>query len=78
LWLPSAPDPKKGRAVVVLYTELKQSAPSKICRALQSTGSAAAVDPLARQLSPRGRHSVLGTGKLDLKHVKDVALAEFA
>ena len=73
----SVPDPKKGERLVVLYTELAQT-PEQICRAL-----AAGVLPPLWIPSPDSFRRVdaipvLGTGKLDLKRVKDVALAEFA
>ena len=72
----SVPDPKKGERLVVLYTELAQT-PEQICRAL-----AAGVLPPLWIPSPDSFRRVdaipvLGTGKLDLKRVKDVALAEF-
>ena len=72
----SVPDEKKGERLVVLYTELAQT-PEQICRAL-----AAGVLPPLWIPSPDSFRRVdalpvLGTGKLDLKRVKDVALAEF-
>jgi acyl-[acyl-carrier-protein]-phospholipid O-acyltransferase/long-chain-fatty-acid--[acyl-carrier-protein] ligase len=72
----SVPEAKKGERLVVLYTELSIT-PDEICRKL----SAAGLPPLWIP-SPDGfRHvdaiPVLGTGKLDLKRIKDVALAEF-
>ncbi len=73
----SVPDPKKGERLVVLYTELEQS-PEQICRTL----AAGRLPPLWIP-SPDSFHRVeaipvLGTGKLDLSRVKDLALAEVA
>jgi acyl-[acyl-carrier-protein]-phospholipid O-acyltransferase/long-chain-fatty-acid--[acyl-carrier-protein] ligase len=72
----SVPDAKKGERLVVLYTELSIT-PDEICRKLSAAGLPSLWIP-----SPDGfRHvdaiPVLGTGKLDLKRMKDVALAEF-
>ena len=72
----SVPDAKKGERLVVLYTELSMT-PDEICRKLSAAGLPSLWIP-----SPDGfRHvdaiPVLGTGKMDLKRMKDVALAEF-
>ncbi len=72
----AVPDPKKGERLVVLYTELGQT-PEQICRRL----AAGCLPPLWIP-SPDSFHRVeaipvLGTGKLDLSRVKDLALAEF-
>ncbi len=73
----AVPDPKKGERLVVLYTELARS-PEEICKALAADG----LPPLWTPSPDSFRHveciPVLGTGKLDLKKIKDVALAEFA
>jgi acyl-[acyl-carrier-protein]-phospholipid O-acyltransferase/long-chain-fatty-acid--[acyl-carrier-protein] ligase len=73
----AVPDPKKGERLVVLYTELARS-PEQICRAL----AAGRLPPLWIP-SPDSFHRVeaipvLGTGKLDLSRLKDLALAEIA
>jgi len=73
----AVPDPKKGERLVVLYTELAQP-PEQICHTL----AAGVLPPLWIPSADSFRHvtaiPVLGTGKLDLKRVKEVALAEFA
>ena len=68
----AVPDPKKGERLVVLYTELARS-PEQICRAL----AAGRLPPLWIP-SPDSFHRVeaipvLGTGKLDLSRLKDLA-----
>lgn len=72
----AVPDPKKGERLVVLYTELGQS-PEQICQALVASG----LPPLWVPSPDSFRHvdaiPVLGTGKLDLHSVRDLALAEF-
>jgi acyl-[acyl-carrier-protein]-phospholipid O-acyltransferase / long-chain-fatty-acid--[acyl-carrier-protein] ligase len=72
----SAPDPKKGERLVVLYTELAQS-PEEICRALAAGGLPPLWIPSPENFHRIEAIPVLGTGKLDLKRLKDVALAEF-
>ncbi len=73
----SVPDPKKGERLVVLYTELARS-PEEICRALQAHGLPPLWIPSADSFHRVAALPLLGTGKLDLKRVKDVALAAFA
>ncbi len=73
----SLPDPKKGERLVVLHTDLGRS-PEEICRQL----SAGELPPLWIPSPESFRRvesiPVLGTGKLDLKRIKDVAAAEFS
>jgi acyl-[acyl-carrier-protein]-phospholipid O-acyltransferase/long-chain-fatty-acid--[acyl-carrier-protein] ligase len=73
----AVPDAKKGERLVVLYTELGQ-APEQICRALAGGGLPPLWIPSPESFRRVGEIPVLGTGKLDLKRLKDVALAEFA
>jgi acyl-[acyl-carrier-protein]-phospholipid O-acyltransferase / long-chain-fatty-acid--[acyl-carrier-protein] ligase len=73
----SAPDTKKGERLVVLYTELVQS-PEDICRALAAGGLPPLWIPSADSFHRVAAIPVLGTGKLDLKRVKDMAAAEFS
>jgi acyl-[acyl-carrier-protein]-phospholipid O-acyltransferase/long-chain-fatty-acid--[acyl-carrier-protein] ligase len=72
----SVPDRKKGERLVVLYTELGQS-PEQICRALAASGLPPLWIPSPESFRRVHAIPVLGTGKLDLKQLKDVALAEF-
>jgi acyl-[acyl-carrier-protein]-phospholipid O-acyltransferase / long-chain-fatty-acid--[acyl-carrier-protein] ligase len=72
----SVPDPKKGERLVVLHTDLPQT-PEQICRAL-----AAGILPPLWIPSPDSFRRVeaipvLGTGKLDLKQLKELAMVEF-
>jgi acyl-[acyl-carrier-protein]-phospholipid O-acyltransferase/long-chain-fatty-acid--[acyl-carrier-protein] ligase len=73
----AVPDPKKGERLVVLYTELDRS-PEQICHTL----AGGCLPPLWIPSPDSFRHveeiPVLGTGKLDLSRVKELALAEFA
>jgi acyl-[acyl-carrier-protein]-phospholipid O-acyltransferase / long-chain-fatty-acid--[acyl-carrier-protein] ligase len=73
----SVPDEKKGERLVVLYTDLVQS-PEQICRALAASGLPPLWIPSADSFRRVAAIPVLGTGKLDLKKVRDVALAEFS
>ena len=73
----SVPDAKKGERLVVLHTDLVQE-PTEICRGLAAAG----LPPLWIP-SPDSFHRVeaiplLGTGKLDLKRLKELAIAEFS
>ncbi len=72
----SVPDAKKGERLVVLYTELSQS-PEEICRALAAGGLPSLWIPSHDSFRRVDEIPVLGTGKLDLRHLKDLALDEF-
>jgi len=73
----SVPDEKKGERLVVLYTELVQS-PADICRTLSAGGLPSLWIPSPDSFRRVQSIPVLGTGKLDLKRVKDLAVAEFS
>jgi acyl-[acyl-carrier-protein]-phospholipid O-acyltransferase/long-chain-fatty-acid--[acyl-carrier-protein] ligase len=73
----SVPDAKRGERLVVLYTELVQT-PEQICRALAASGLPPLWIPSPDSFRRVPAIPVLGTGKLDLKKVKDVATAEFS
>ncbi len=72
----SVPDAKKGERLVVLYTELGRE-PKDICRALAAAGLPPLWIPSPDSFRRVDAIPVLGTGKLDLKRVKEVALGEF-
>jgi acyl-[acyl-carrier-protein]-phospholipid O-acyltransferase/long-chain-fatty-acid--[acyl-carrier-protein] ligase len=72
----SVPDAKKGERLVVLYTDLVQT-PEQICRALATSGLPPLWIPSPDSFRRVPAIPVLGTGKLDLKRVKDLATAEF-
>ena len=71
----AVPDVKKGERLIVLYTELARS-PEEICHDLMAKG----LPPLWIPAPDSFRHvstiPVLGTGKLDLKRLKEMALEE--
>jgi acyl-[acyl-carrier-protein]-phospholipid O-acyltransferase/long-chain-fatty-acid--[acyl-carrier-protein] ligase len=73
----AVPDAKKGERLVVLYTELQQM-PEQICRALAASGLPPLWIPSPESFRRVETIPVLGTGKLDLRRLKDVALAEFS
>jgi acyl-[acyl-carrier-protein]-phospholipid O-acyltransferase/long-chain-fatty-acid--[acyl-carrier-protein] ligase len=73
----AVPDPKKGERLVVLYTELGRD-PEAVCRALAAGGLPPLWIPSPESFRRVAAIPTLGTGKLDLKRVKDLAAAEFA
>ncbi len=72
----AVPDPKKGERIVVLHTGLVIP-PEEICRKLAEAGLPPLWTPAPDSFRQVPRIPVLGTGKLDLKGVKDLALKEF-
>ena len=69
----SVPDPKKGERLIVLHSGLKES-PQDVCRRLAGEGLPPIWIP-----SPDAFHEIdeiplLGTGKLDLRRIKELAL----
>jgi acyl-[acyl-carrier-protein]-phospholipid O-acyltransferase/long-chain-fatty-acid--[acyl-carrier-protein] ligase len=73
----SLPDPKKGERLVVLHTDLGRSA-EDICRKLFSGELPPLWIPSPDNFRRVESIPVLGTGKLDLKRIKDVAADEFS
>ena len=73
----AVPDEKKGERLVVLHTGLSQS-PEEICKALQRSGLPALWVPSPDSFRRVETIPLLGTGKLDLKRVKDTAAGLFA
>ncbi len=72
----SVSDAKRGERLVVLHTDLGQK-PEEICRKLPETGLPALWIPSPEDFRRVDAIPVLGTGKLDLKRVKDLAVAVF-
>ena len=72
----SVPDAKRGERLVVLHTDLGQK-PEEICRKLPETGLPALWIPSPDSFRRVEAIPVLGTGKLDLKRVKDLAVEVF-
>lgn len=69
-------DPKKGERLIVLHTGLAEP-PQEICRRLSEAGLPPIWIPLPDSFRQIKEIPVLGTGKLDLKRVKEMALEEF-
>jgi len=67
------PDEKKGERLVVLHTNL-DLAPDQICRRLAEAGVPPLWIPAQDSFLHVDEIPLLGTGKLDLKGVKDLAL----
>jgi acyl-[acyl-carrier-protein]-phospholipid O-acyltransferase / long-chain-fatty-acid--[acyl-carrier-protein] ligase len=72
----SVPDAKRGERLVILHTELPLK-PEEICRKLGETGLPALWIPSPDDFRRVDSIPVLGTGKLDLKRVKDLAVELF-
>ena len=72
----SVPDPTRGERLVVMYTELPRS-PEEICRELAAAGLPRIWIPSPDSFCRVDAIPVLGTGKLDLRGLKDQALAHF-
>lgn len=72
----AVPDAKKGERIVVLHTQLDRS-PDEICKELLSTGLPKLWIPSPDSFCEVDEIPVLGTGKLDLKRLKDLALERF-
>jgi acyl-[acyl-carrier-protein]-phospholipid O-acyltransferase / long-chain-fatty-acid--[acyl-carrier-protein] ligase len=72
----AVPDAKKGERLVVLHTGLAIP-PEDICRQLADAGLPSLWIPSADSFCQVPQIPLLGTGKLDLKGVKDLALKEF-
>lgn len=72
----AVPDAKKGERIVVLHTGLALP-PEEICRKLSEAGLPSLWIPAADSFHQVPKIPLLGTGKLDLKGLKDLALQEF-
>jgi acyl-[acyl-carrier-protein]-phospholipid O-acyltransferase/long-chain-fatty-acid--[acyl-carrier-protein] ligase len=71
----AVPDVKKGERLIVLYTELARS-PEEICRELVARGLPPLWVPSPESFRRVAAIPVLGTGKLDLKRLKELAIEE--
>ena len=72
----AVPDPKKGERIVVLHTGLPMP-PEEICRRLIKEGMPPIWVPAPDGFRQVEAIPLLGTGKLDLKRVKELAREEF-
>jgi acyl-[acyl-carrier-protein]-phospholipid O-acyltransferase / long-chain-fatty-acid--[acyl-carrier-protein] ligase len=71
------PDPKKGERLVVLHTGLDRP-PEEICRSLANGTLPALWIPSADSFRRIEQIPVLGTGKIDLKRVRELAAQQFS
>ena len=72
----AVPDPRKGERLVVLHTDLPLG-PEEICRRLVRSGLPPIWVPSPDSFGQIEAIPVLGTGKLDLKRVKELAAERF-
>ncbi len=70
------PDPKKGERLVVLHTGLARP-PEEICRELSAAGLPPLWIPSPDSFCRVDEIPILGTGKLDLRRLRELALKEF-
>ncbi len=68
----AVPESKKGEKIVILYRELPVT-PEEICRGLHEAGLPNLWIPSAHDFYPVDDIPLLGTGKLDLRAVKEMA-----
>ena len=69
----SVPDPARGERLVVVHTAIKQT-PDEIRQGLAAAGLPNLFIPSGDSFVQVDRLPVIGTGKLDLKRVKEIAL----
>ena len=69
----SVPDPKKGERLIVLHTALQES-PQDLCRRLAEKGLPPIWIPSPDSFHQIDEIPILGTGKLDLHRIKELAL----
>src|SRR5262249_43102062 len=70
----AVPDDKKGERVVVLHLPLPSTNPKSLCQQLTTRGLPNLRLPGERDSFEMGEMPLLGSGKLDLKRVRDLAL----
>jgi 1-acyl-sn-glycerol-3-phosphate acyltransferase len=69
----AVPDAKKGERLIVLYTQLEKD-PATLCRQLRDSGLPNLYIPDPENFIRVEAIPILGSGKLDLKRMKDLAL----
>jgi acyl-[acyl-carrier-protein]-phospholipid O-acyltransferase / long-chain-fatty-acid--[acyl-carrier-protein] ligase len=72
----SIPDTKKGEPLIVVHTDLGKSA-DEICRELRTTGLPSLWIPSPESFCLVADLPVSATGKLDLKAIRQLALAQY-
>jgi acyl-[acyl-carrier-protein]-phospholipid O-acyltransferase / long-chain-fatty-acid--[acyl-carrier-protein] ligase len=70
------PDPRKGERLVVLHTGMSKS-PEQICRDLAAAGLPPIWIPAPDSFIQVDEIPILGTGKLDLRQLKELATAKY-
>lgn len=73
----AVPDSKKGERLVVLHLPLDKS-PAQVCKELAEAGLPNLFIPSPDSFVQVEQIPVLGTGKLDLRRLKDLAMSQFA
>jgi acyl-[acyl-carrier-protein]-phospholipid O-acyltransferase/long-chain-fatty-acid--[acyl-carrier-protein] ligase len=73
----AVPDAKKGERLVVLHTAIDRT-PAELCKALADAGLPNLWNPGPDSFHEVAEIPVLGTGKLDLKRLRDLAIEVFA
>jgi acyl-[acyl-carrier-protein]-phospholipid O-acyltransferase/long-chain-fatty-acid--[acyl-carrier-protein] ligase len=72
----AVPDPKKGERLIVVHTPLPRS-PQQLCQALAEAGLPNVFVPSPDSFTEIDEMPILGSGKLDLKKLKQIALERF-
>lgn len=72
----AVPDAKKGERLIVVHTALDK-APADLCKALQEAGLPNLFIPSPDSFTEVAKLPMLGSGKLDLNGIKQIALARF-
>ena len=72
----AVPDPRKGERLVVLHTPLKQST-AELCKGLTDAGLPNIYIPSPDSFVQVDELPLLGTGKLDLRRIKELAVEMF-
>ena len=73
----SVPDTRKGERLIVLHTTLDDS-PQEVCRRLADEGLPPIWIPSPDSFCKVDEIPILGTGKLDLRRIKELALKKHA
>lgn len=72
----AVPDSKKGERLIVVHTALDKT-PAELCKALQEAGLPNLFIPSPDSFTQVDKLPVLGSGKLDLNGIKQIALSRF-
>jgi acyl-[acyl-carrier-protein]-phospholipid O-acyltransferase/long-chain-fatty-acid--[acyl-carrier-protein] ligase len=73
----AVPDDRKGERLIVIHTPLDKT-PEQLCAALAEAGLPNLYIPSQDSFHQVDQIPVLGTGKLDLRGIKEIALKRFA